>query len=233
MIQKIMGRSRRALPHFWSGLRDLNPRSLGPKPSAIPNFAKPGNIRLFCGVFFRCGQTCGRGHMFERFYEGGRGENLRFYKGLRAFGIFPNLGGVTWSQTKRDTKLRQTRRYSVVLRGAGEMLLRNCSRVIIQDGSEKSNGFFCHMSGLSAMCAGFSVGVGFSAVRAGFLPWVWGFLPCARGFPWEWDFLPCERASCRGQSNRCALFCYPGKSVALTILGRLRRGCSNQAALWS
>ena len=25
---------------FWSGLRDLNPRSLGPKPSAIPNFAK-------------------------------------------------------------------------------------------------------------------------------------------------------------------------------------------------
>ena len=26
----------------WSGLRDLNPRSLGPKPSAIPNFAKPG-----------------------------------------------------------------------------------------------------------------------------------------------------------------------------------------------
>ena len=27
---------------FWSGLRDLNPRSLGPKPSAIPNFAKPG-----------------------------------------------------------------------------------------------------------------------------------------------------------------------------------------------
>ena len=28
----------------WSGLRDLNPRSLGPKPSAIPNFAKPGRI---------------------------------------------------------------------------------------------------------------------------------------------------------------------------------------------
>lgn len=28
---------------LWSGLRDLNPRSLGPKPSAIPNFAKPGN----------------------------------------------------------------------------------------------------------------------------------------------------------------------------------------------
>lgn len=27
---------------FWSGLRDSNPRSLGPKPSAIPSFAKPG-----------------------------------------------------------------------------------------------------------------------------------------------------------------------------------------------
>ena len=26
----------------WSGLRDLNPRSPGPKPGAIPNFAKPG-----------------------------------------------------------------------------------------------------------------------------------------------------------------------------------------------
>ena len=27
---------------LWSGLRDLNPRSLEPKSSAIPNFAKPG-----------------------------------------------------------------------------------------------------------------------------------------------------------------------------------------------
>ena len=27
---------------IWSGLRDLNPRSPGPKPGAIPNFAKPG-----------------------------------------------------------------------------------------------------------------------------------------------------------------------------------------------
>ena len=39
----------------WSGLRDSNPRSLGPKPSAIPNFAKPGavdslNIILDCYV---------------------------------------------------------------------------------------------------------------------------------------------------------------------------------------
>ena len=27
---------------IWSVLRDLNPRSPGPKPGAIPNFAKPG-----------------------------------------------------------------------------------------------------------------------------------------------------------------------------------------------
>ena len=44
---------------FWSGLRDSNPRSLGPKPSAIPNFAKPGyEIRMMC----RCGQICGQGN---------------------------------------------------------------------------------------------------------------------------------------------------------------------------
>ena len=36
---------------FWSGLRDLNPRSLGPKPSAIPNFAKPGySVGVFSDV---------------------------------------------------------------------------------------------------------------------------------------------------------------------------------------
>ena len=35
----------------WSGLRDLNPRSLGPKPSAIPNFAKPGyEVKNFSDV---------------------------------------------------------------------------------------------------------------------------------------------------------------------------------------
>ena len=36
---------------FWSGLRDSNPRSLGPKPSAIPNFAKPGyEVKIFSDV---------------------------------------------------------------------------------------------------------------------------------------------------------------------------------------
>ena len=36
---------------FWSGLRDLNPRSLEPKSSAIPNFAKPGyEVKVFSDV---------------------------------------------------------------------------------------------------------------------------------------------------------------------------------------
>ena len=39
---KIRQYSRKRILSYWSGLRDLNPRSLGPKPSAIPNFAKPG-----------------------------------------------------------------------------------------------------------------------------------------------------------------------------------------------
>ena len=47
--------------------------------------------------------------MFEGFCEMRRGEKLRLYKGLRAFEFFPNLEGVTRSQTKRDTKLRETR----------------------------------------------------------------------------------------------------------------------------
>ena len=35
----------------WSGLRDLNPRSLEPKSSAIPNFAKPGySVKDFLDV---------------------------------------------------------------------------------------------------------------------------------------------------------------------------------------
>ena len=43
----------------WSGVRDLNPRSLGPKPSAIPNFAKPGWIRFWRRGFGRCGESTG------------------------------------------------------------------------------------------------------------------------------------------------------------------------------
>ena len=56
--------------HFWSGLRDSNPRSLGPKPSAIPNFAKPSNL---CS----CGQICGQGNsttIMGNFQEGIKGE---------------------------------------------------------------------------------------------------------------------------------------------------------------
>ena len=44
--------------------------------------------------------------MFEGFCEMRRGKKLRFYKGFRTFGFFRRAGGVTRSQTKRDTKLR-------------------------------------------------------------------------------------------------------------------------------
>ena len=43
----------------WSGLRDLNPRSLGPKPSARPNFAKPGWMSFWRRGFGRCGESTG------------------------------------------------------------------------------------------------------------------------------------------------------------------------------
>ena len=101
-------------------MRDLNPRSLGPKPSAIPNFAKPG-YSIFCS----CGQTCGQRPMFERFCETRRGEKLRFYKGFRGFGFFRRAGGVTCSQTKRDTKLRTTRMMFSFAAGEGYKLRCN------------------------------------------------------------------------------------------------------------
>ena len=45
---------------FWSGLRDSNPRSLEPKSSAIPNFAKSGyEIKGYS----KCGQLCGQRKM--------------------------------------------------------------------------------------------------------------------------------------------------------------------------
>ena len=50
--------------------------------------------------------------MFERFCERGRGEKLRFYKEFWRFGFFPNLGGVTCSQNKRDTALFKSRNRS-------------------------------------------------------------------------------------------------------------------------
>ncbi len=46
----------------WSGLRDLNPRSLGPKPSAIPNFAKPGTVLSIIYIFSKnATQICSEG----------------------------------------------------------------------------------------------------------------------------------------------------------------------------
>ena len=60
--------------------------------------------------------------MFERFCEEERGEKPRFFKGFRRFGFFPSLGGVTRSQTKRDTKLRESRMHFIYYTGwGGEM----------------------------------------------------------------------------------------------------------------
>ena len=44
--------------------------------------------------------------MFEEICEEERNEKLRFYKASGDFGFRRNAGGVTCSQTKRDTKLR-------------------------------------------------------------------------------------------------------------------------------
>lgn len=60
--------------------------------------------------------------MFEGFCETRRAEKLRFFKGFLGFGFFLNLGGVTCSQTKRDTKLRETRMHFIYYTGwGGEM----------------------------------------------------------------------------------------------------------------
>ena len=53
----------------WSGLRDLNPRSLGPKPSAIPNFAKPGDIWLCCGGTVQHGDCSRVFRKMQHFFE--------------------------------------------------------------------------------------------------------------------------------------------------------------------
>ena len=42
LMRCVKGQNWYTVLPLWSGLRDLNPRSPGPKPGAIPNFAKPG-----------------------------------------------------------------------------------------------------------------------------------------------------------------------------------------------
>ena len=91
-----------------------------------------------------------------------RAEILRFYKGFRGFGISRGAGGVTRSQTKRDTKLPNQARYQTednpddvqfCCRGRIQTALqRNYSGVIIQDGSEKSNGFFLRLLVACQLC---------------------------------------------------------------------------------
>ena len=158
--------------------------------------------------------------MFERFCEMRRGENHRFYKGFRGPGFFRRAGGVTRSQTKRDTKLPNQARYQTednpddvqfCCRGRIQTALqRNYSGVIIQDGSEKSNGFF--------------------PSPAGCLPVVRGrfFAACGGVRSARENAIVCACDGARQSSRR-----YRVTSNALMIPGRLRRGRSNQAALWS
>ena len=66
---------------FWSGLRDLNPRSLGPKPSAIPNFAKPGyEVKNFSEVVK---------HVVKGYFrpEQGRSQEEKVLAPQRVFGL--------------------------------------------------------------------------------------------------------------------------------------------------
>ena len=95
---------------IWSEWRDSNARPLAPKASALPlgytrilnnciYTIKSGGRKGFC----RCGQTCGQRPMFERFAGKGKCQNPSVCKGLRNFGILRMGGGVTRSQTRRDT----------------------------------------------------------------------------------------------------------------------------------
>ena len=73
---------------FWSGLRDLNPRSLGPKPSAIPNFAKPGyEVKNFSDVVK---------HVVKGYFrpEQGRSQEEKALEPQRVFGSAPFCGAV-------------------------------------------------------------------------------------------------------------------------------------------
>ena len=90
------------------------------------------------------------------------GRKTEVIQGVAGFRIFPEPGGCYTlpNQARYQTSLNPEI-FGCFAGVRGEMLSQNCSRAIIQDGSEKSNGFFCHMSGLSA------VGVGLSAVGVG------------------------------------------------------------------
>ena len=50
LMRCVKGQNWYTVLPLWSGLRDLNPRSPGPKPGAIPNFAKPGYLFLYLNL---------------------------------------------------------------------------------------------------------------------------------------------------------------------------------------
>ena len=73
----------------WSGLRDLNPRSLEPKSSAIPNFAKPGySVKDFSDVV----KHVVKSHFRPQFL---RSQGRKVLEPQRFFGlrIFPGTSG--------------------------------------------------------------------------------------------------------------------------------------------
>ena len=67
--------------NFLVGVTGFEPaKSLGPKPSAIPNFATPRWLFLYGR---RCGQTCGQRRFFDGFWIFCDGRNRRRVNGSR------------------------------------------------------------------------------------------------------------------------------------------------------
>ncbi len=83
-----------------------------------------------------------------------RAEILRFYKGFLGFGIFRGAGGVTRSQTKRDTKLRTTR--MMFSFAAGERYKLRCNgttaKLLYRMGAKKAMVFFLRLLVACQLC---------------------------------------------------------------------------------
>ena len=75
----------RTLPRFLVGVTGFEPaKSLGPKPSAIPNFATP---RWLFSYGRRCGQTCGQRRFFDGFMIFCDGRKRRCVNGSRRWRV--------------------------------------------------------------------------------------------------------------------------------------------------
>ena len=100
MFEGICERGRGENLRFCKGLRAFGffP-NLGVlhalKPSAIPNFAKPGY-----SIFQLWSNMWSRGHVRGNL-RGGKGRKPSVLQGILDFRFFPNLGGVTCSQSAR------------------------------------------------------------------------------------------------------------------------------------